>query len=73
MPIKLEIYETLLVFYVTFGPAIAFYPTMETFPLFKTRLETFDRCSDHPELSYLLDSMGLGESFLIWNLDSLEL
>jgi V8-like Glu-specific endopeptidase len=35
----------------------------EKFPLFKTKLETFDRCSDHQELSDLLESMGLVESF----------
>lgn len=34
----------------------------EKFPLFKTKVEAFDRCSDHPLLSDLIESMGLVES-----------
>jgi V8-like Glu-specific endopeptidase len=34
----------------------------ENFPLFKTKLETFDRCSDQPVLSDLIETMGLVES-----------
>lgn len=37
-------------------------PTPEKFPLFKTKMETFDRCSDHKELLDLVESMGLVES-----------
>jgi V8-like Glu-specific endopeptidase len=43
----------------------------EKFPLFKTKLETFDRCTDQPDLSDLLESMGLVESF--FDLDSGQL
>ena len=43
----------------------------EKFPLFKTKVETFDRCSDHPVLSDLIESMGLVES--LFDLESGQL
>jgi hypothetical protein len=43
----------------------------EKVSLFKTKLEPFDQCSDQPELSDLLESMGLEESF--FDLESAKL
>lgn len=43
----------------------------EKFPLFKTKVETFDRCSDQPVLSDLIESMGLVES--LFDLESGQL